>query len=242
MADPQRLARSGQWRRSPRPDPRWRRRGLRAGGGEAACGGPPPSSALRRCAAGPAGRWARSLARWLAGRARPSPTLRHGGRERQAVLEAERQAAGQVSAGPARPIPAPAPAPRGRGVRAAAPPSPARGRWVGRLERPLCLGKGLSGAPTLAMGLGTPLQWGRYRGINPGYGAGGLGAPPARRGDTRGTNLGWGPPGTPCNRGDTRGINPGYGVGDPRVPPCRGRGGYQEYLPWLWGRGAGWGP
>ncbi|XP_065554479.1 TBC1 domain family member 22B isoform X6 [Lathamus discolor] len=72
LASPQRLARSGQWRRSLLPDPRWRRRGLRAGGAEAACGRPPPSCALCRCAAGPAGRWARSLAGWPAGRARPS--------------------------------------------------------------------------------------------------------------------------------------------------------------------------
>lgn len=74
LVNSQRLARSGQWRRSPRPDPRWRRRGLRAGGGEAACGGPSPSSALRRCAAGPAGRWARSLAGWPAGPAPPFPS------------------------------------------------------------------------------------------------------------------------------------------------------------------------
>ncbi|KAM9595938.1 TBC1 domain family member 22B isoform 2-T3 [Morphnus guianensis] len=74
LAHPQRLARSDQWRPSPRPDPRWRRRGLRAGGGEAACGGSPPSSAFRRRAAGPAGRWARSLAGWPAGPAPPLPS------------------------------------------------------------------------------------------------------------------------------------------------------------------------
>ncbi|XP_074669778.1 uncharacterized protein LOC141918831 [Strix aluco] len=56
---------SGQWRRSLRPDPRWRRRGLQEGGGEAACG------------ARPAGRWAR----WPAGPPLPSATAAESGRQ-----------------------------------------------------------------------------------------------------------------------------------------------------------------
>lgn len=95
-----------------------------------------------------------------------------------------------------------------------------------RLERPLCLGKELSGAPTLAMGLGAPLQWGRYRGTNPGYGAGGLGAPPARGGEhTRGTNLGWGPPGTPCKAGGYLGYQPWLSGWGPQGTPLQGEGG-----------------
>lgn len=53
--------------------------------------------APRRAGGRPAGGLRSPLKGWPARRARPA--LHHGGRERQAVLEAERQAAGQVSPG-----------------------------------------------------------------------------------------------------------------------------------------------
>lgn len=111
LVDPRRLARSGQWRRWARPEPRWRRRRLRAGGPEAAAGAAPCSAPRSAPGAGRPGVPAPRPAGWPARRARPA--LRHGGRERQAVLEAERQAAGQVSPGegergPRRPPRAPA--------------------------------------------------------------------------------------------------------------------------------------
>lgn len=183
---------------------------------------PPRSAAAPR--GRPAGGLARSLAGWPAG---PAPPLRHGGRKRSPVLEAERQAAGQVSAGPAG---------------TDCPPPPC-GEWALRWRRgpfcPLCWGvAGAVGQGRWLGGLGCPLQWGRQgRGL---LSWGLLG----RKGLTGAPTLAmrlrsWG---TPLQSGgDIKITHPGCGAGVPAYPPAK-RGGYQDYPPWLWDGEALWGP
>lgn len=153
LVPPQRLSQSGQWRRSYRPESRWRRRGLRVGGGEAACGG---FAAFIRapscCAAGPAGRWAPSLAGWPAGPAppRPSPPPWRPRAAGSSGRGAPSCRAGERGPGPARPVQACSP-PAGEGVPGPQPVSPAAGREAGAAPLP---GKGLSGAPPWLRGWG----------------------------------------------------------------------------------------